>query len=120
MRHVPLADAKPYLAAGHHHVAALRLQEGGADCEYFSVGLSYYLPGGQAEHSPSPVSRVYVVLEGELTVLTDSEEVTLGALDSCLIRPAEARTVVNRANRPATMLVIRAEQVPSAPPQSDQ
>ncbi len=100
-------DAKPYAAAKHTDVTALRLQGFDAsDTDNFWCGLSYYLPGGAAEHSASPLERVYVVLDGEITVTTEAGETVLGPLDSCRIAPGEARAVENRTNRVATMLVI--------------
>jgi mannose-6-phosphate isomerase-like protein (cupin superfamily) len=101
------ADAQAYEAPGHTGVAALRLQ--GADTsnvEHFTVALSHVLPGGGAEHSASPLERVYVVIAGEATVITDETEVTLAANDSCFIPAGEARTLVNRSNEVATIIVV--------------
>jgi quercetin dioxygenase-like cupin family protein len=103
-----LADAKPYPAPNHSDVVALRLQ--GAEASpagLGSVGLSYYLPGGKAEMSAGPQEKIYVVIEGELTVeLAGGEKAVLKPLDSCLIEPGEAREVRNETNAPATLLVI--------------
>jgi mannose-6-phosphate isomerase-like protein (cupin superfamily) len=70
------------------------------------VGLSYFLPGGGAESSATPIEKVYVVVEGELTFVTDDGEQVLGPLDSCRLAPGERRSVENRSNRVATMLVL--------------
>ena len=70
------------------------------------VGLSHFLPGGGADESSSKAERVYVVLEGQITVTTEDGPVLLGPLDSCLIPPGETRSVQNASNRPASMLVI--------------
>ncbi len=100
-------DAKPYEAAGHFDVTALRLQGFEAsETENFNCGLSYYLPGGRAEMSASPLERIYVVLDGEITVTTNAGDTVLGSLDSCHIAPGEERAVENRTNRVATMLVV--------------
>ena len=100
-------DAQQYDAPGHSGVAALRLQGWDAsDCKHFSVALSHLLPGGGAEHSASPLERVYVVTAGEITVITDTEEATLGVYDSVHIPSGEARTMVNRSNLPSSLIVI--------------
>ena len=62
--------------------------------------------GGGADDSSSEAERVYVVLEGQITVTTEDGPVVLGPLDSCLIPPGETRSVQNATNRPASMLVI--------------
>jgi mannose-6-phosphate isomerase-like protein (cupin superfamily) len=50
---------------------------------------------------------VYVVIAGEATVITDDDgEVTLAAHDSCFIPAGEARTLVNRSNEVATLIVV--------------
>jgi mannose-6-phosphate isomerase-like protein (cupin superfamily) len=102
-----LADATPYEAPRHVDVRALRLQGFDASAaEGFWVGLSHYLPGGRAEHDATPLEKVYVVTEGEITVVTDAGEATLRSYDSCYLAPNEARSVENRTNRPASMLVV--------------
>ncbi len=100
-------DAMPYEAAKHNDMIALRLQGFDAsDTGNFWCGLSYFLPGGGAERSSSPLERMYVVIDGEVTVITDEGETILSRLDSCHIAPGEARAVENRTNRVATMLVV--------------
>jgi len=100
-------DAKPYEAARHNDMIAPRLQWMEATAtDNFWCGLSYFLPGGGAERSASPLERVYVVIDGEVTVITDAGETVLGPLDSCRIAPDEMRAVENRTNRVATMLVV--------------
>jgi mannose-6-phosphate isomerase-like protein (cupin superfamily) len=103
-----LADARPYEAPNHVGTSTLRLQ--GYDAtgtKVFWVGLSHFLPGGGTEHADAtPVEKVYVVLEGEVTIVTDEGEVTLGPLDSCYLAPNETRAIENRTNRPATMLTV--------------
>jgi len=102
-----IADALPYDAARHFGVATLRLHGGEqTDAERVVVGISYFLPDGGAEESSSPAERVYVVLEGQLTVTTGDGPVVLNPMDSCLIPPGETRSVLNTSNRPASMLVI--------------
>jgi quercetin dioxygenase-like cupin family protein len=100
-------DAKPYDAAKHFGMVGLRLQGFDASpTENFWVGLSHFLPGGGAEESSSPLERVYVVLAGEVTVTTGGGETTLGPMDSCHLASGEKRSIVNRTNAAASMLVV--------------
>lgn len=109
-----IADAKLYEAKFHYQMAAIQLQ-GGAESEtrHLTVGLSHFLPGGGVTRSASPTEKVYVVVTGSLTIITDDGEVTLEPLDSCLIAPGEARAIENRTNEVATILV--AVSKPEAP-----
>jgi quercetin dioxygenase-like cupin family protein len=102
-----LTQARSYTAPKHHEMVALRLQGFDAsDAKAFWVGLSHFLPGGGAERDGSAPEKVYVVIDGEVTITTDGGEATLGPLDSCFLASGEARAVENRTNRPATMLVL--------------
>jgi uncharacterized cupin superfamily protein len=102
-----IAETTPYEAARHHDVTALRLQGFDASsASRFWVGLSHYEPGGSAERDVSATEKVYIVLDGEVTVLTDDGEVALGPLDSCYLAPGEARAVENRTRTRASMLVV--------------
>ena len=109
MKKVRLDEVKPYAAQGHFNMVALRLSgkdETGA--EKFCVGLSHFLPGGGAEYAyeDSPTEKVYIVLEGEITVKTKTEELTLGPLDVLYIAPNEGREIINKTNKPVSMLVV--------------
>lgn len=108
MRITRLADAEAFSAPGHSGVGPLRLQ-GGQDTptEQVTVVLSHYLPGGQADMSPQPVETVYVLLSGELVMISDGQEATLAPYDSVHFTPGTVRQVVNRSPLPASMLVIR-------------
>lgn len=100
-------DAEPYDAPNHFGVVGLRLQgfeEGGPLNQW--VGLSQFLPGGGAGPDSTPFEKVYVVLEGEMTVIIDGEETVLGKYDSCTISPDEVRKIENRRNDTCTMLVV--------------
>ena len=100
-------DAHTYIAPLHHDVLGLRLQ--GHDATHtnaFWVGLSYFLPGGRADRSVTPFEKVYVVVEGQVTLSTDDDEQVLCALDSCVIPAGEYRAIVNLTNKVASMLVI--------------
>jgi len=100
-------DAQAYEAPNHWDVKGLRLQgfeEGGPTNQW--VGLSQFLPGGGAGPDSTPFEKVYVVLEGEMTVIIDGAETVLGKYDSATIAPDEVRTIENRSNHTCTMLVV--------------
>lgn len=101
------SDVASYEAANHHACSSFRLQGFDASpSENFWVGMSHFLPGGGCTHESSPLEKVYVAVAGEITVITDDDETTLGPMDSCHIASGEARSVVNRTNQPASMLVV--------------
>ena len=99
--------AKPYDAKNHFDMTAMRLQGADAtDCKDFWVGHSTFLPGGGTEWGSSPTSKVYVIVDGHMTVKTAKEELELGPRDSIYLEPNEERSILNKRNQPATMLVI--------------
>lgn len=107
MQVMRLDSAQPYEADRHFDMRGLRLQGFDASpAENFWVGLSCFLPGGGAESDATPVEKVYVVLDGTVTVITDEGETQLGPLDSCYLKPGERRAILNNTNRPASMLVV--------------
>ncbi len=100
-------DALPYEAPNHWGVVGLRLQgfeDGGPENQW--VGLSQFLPGGGAGPDATPFEKVYVVLDGEMTVIVDGEETVLGRYDSCTVAPGEVRKIENRSNHTCRMLVV--------------
>jgi mannose-6-phosphate isomerase-like protein (cupin superfamily) len=103
-----LDEAVPYRPPKHSatcHAMYLQHRSLGSDAPFW-VGCSYYLPGARAEWDASPLPKVYVVLDGELTVAVDGEEQRLGPMDSVYLAPSENREVRNDTNRVATMLVV--------------
>jgi glyoxylate utilization-related uncharacterized protein len=107
MQLVRIAEANPYEAPGHFDMRGLRLQGFDAsDTQGFWVGLSNFLPGGGAQRDATPLEKVYVVVEGEVTVTTDDGDVTLRRYDSCHLAANEGRSIENRTNLPALMLVV--------------
>jgi quercetin dioxygenase-like cupin family protein len=99
-------DAQPYEAPGHFDMRGLRLQGFDASpVQSFWVGLSNFLPGGGAEMEATPLEKVYVVIEGKVTVTTADGEAELGRFDSCHLAAGEARSIENKTNLPALMLV---------------
>ncbi|MAR50011.1 MAG: cupin [Rhodobacteraceae bacterium] len=107
MKVTRLDDAKPYDAPNHFGVVGLRLQgfeDGGPTNQW--VGYSQFLPGGGAGPDSTPFEKIYVVIEGEMTVIIGETEVTLGKLDSCTIGANEVRKIENRKNGICKMLVV--------------
>ena len=76
-----LSDVSKYEPPSHFDCAALRLQGWDAsDSSNFWVGLSHFLPGGGTTHEATPLEKVYVVVRGEVTVITDDAELTQARL----------------------------------------
>ncbi len=101
------SDAQAYEAPNHWDVSGLRLQgfeDGGPENQW--IGFSQFLPGGGAGPDSTPFEKVYVVLEGEMTVETDAATAVLGPMDSCTIPPGEVRRIENKTNHICKMLVV--------------
>lgn len=103
-----IADAESYEPErDHYDMCGLRLQGAGVSpAAKFWVGLSHFLPGGGAETSQGEVEKVYVVLNGTLTVSSRDSVAELSALDSCHLAAGEPRRIENRTTMPASMLVV--------------
>jgi len=100
------SDAKPYEAPNHRAYSSLRLfgaEAGGT--QTLIVGISHFLPGGGAGPDASPPEKVYIVLEGELTVIVGGKETVVKRGDSCYIGPNESREIINRSNQVCTIFV---------------
>ena len=109
MKKFSLSDAKPYAAAKHFNMTAMRLQgKEETGIQKFWVGVSYFLPGGGAEwaYEDNSNEKVYIVLDGEITVKNKQEEVTLRPMDSLYLGPNEGRSILNKTNKPVTMMVV--------------
>ena len=114
MKKIQLDQVKPYEAPGHFKMVALKLhgkEETGL--EKFWIGLSHFLPGGGAAeyaYEDSPTEKVYFVLNSEITIKTKKEEITLGPWESVYLALHEGRRIINKANKPASMLVAISSQ----------
>ena len=109
MRVTRISDAEPFAPVGHEGVGPVRLQGGASTpTDKFTVALSHYLPGGAAQLAPQDAETVYVLISGELVMCSEGVDETLGPFDSVHFTTGTTRTVENRTNLPATMLVIRA------------
>lgn len=97
-----------YEAPKHFDMRCLRLQGFDAsDANFAWIGFSHFLPGARADMDVSPLEKIYVALEGEITIeLGDGTVDVLRKFDSCLIPGGEARAVRNNTNSVAAMLVV--------------
>jgi uncharacterized cupin superfamily protein len=100
------SEAPSYTAPLHHDVSTVRLQghEAG-DTDGFWVGVSVYQPGGMAETAATKEEMVYVVLEGELVITAEQTETVLRRLDSVHFCKGEVRSIQNRSDQEALLLV---------------
>jgi glyoxylate utilization-related uncharacterized protein len=106
MKKVELKNVKPYDPPKHFNMTALKLHDKESTGASNFIGLSHFLPGGGAEYDEGPMEKIYFVLDGEVTIKTPKEEITLKAWDSIFIGPGEGREIINKTNMPASMLVI--------------
>jgi uncharacterized cupin superfamily protein len=110
MKKIARADSTNYATPPKHFgMNSVRLQgEAESGLKSFWIGCSHYLPGGGLEWcgEDSAEEKVYMVIEGELTVKGANEEYVLGPLDSLYIGPNEGRSVINQGTKPAVMLVV--------------
>jgi quercetin dioxygenase-like cupin family protein len=107
MKVTRLKDAEQYVAPNHYEMRSVRLQ--GFDTEgpqTFWTGYSRFYPGGGAGPDSSPLEKVYIVLDGQLTVKADGQEVILGPMDSCYIGGNVEREVKNNSDAIASMIVV--------------
>ena len=106
MAHInAFTDAVPYTPPAHDGVDCRRLQgmEAGPS-DAFWVGLSVYPPGSSAGPSEVMAESVYVVLDGEFELDCDGTHV-LRKHDSVRFAKGEHRTLTNRSDADATLLV---------------
>lgn len=100
-------DAEVYEAPNHWDVTGLRLQgfeDGGPENQW--IGFSQFLPGGGAGPDSTPFEKVYVVLEGEMTIEWDGNTDVLRAMDSCTVPAGQERRIENKSNHICKMLVV--------------
>ncbi|OWW21185.1 cupin domain-containing protein [Noviherbaspirillum denitrificans] len=98
--------APAYYPPNHDRMHCLRLQghEAGPS-DTLWLGVSHILPGGGTTLDASTVEKHYVVLDGEVVVVTEDGEAVLHKHDSCRLAPGEKRALKNKTNRPATILL---------------
>ena len=117
--HITRFDQAPaYEAPNHFDMRCLRLQgkEAGPSTQMW-MGVSQILPGGHTTLDGSPIEKLYLVLEGRLTLVgqIDGEPVQeqeLGPCDSARCAPGEKRQLINRTNRPVLVALVMANGPP--------
>jgi mannose-6-phosphate isomerase-like protein (cupin superfamily) len=99
-------EAPEYFPPNHFSMRCVRLQghEAGP-AESVWLGVSTIEPGGYTTSDAAPVEKHYVVLEGEVVVVTDQGEAVLTVFDSCRVAPREWRALHNRSGSPAKILI---------------
>ena len=115
MHVVRFSEAPSYHAPGHHKMAMVRLQgreAGPSDTAW--LGVSILEPGGGTTLDSSSVEKLYLVLDGKVTVSNGADEVVLARWDSCRIAPGEGRKLFNATDQQATILLVM--PLPTPPP----
>jgi len=115
-------DAAPaYEAPNHFDMRCLRLQgkEAGPSAQMW-MGMSQILPGGHTTLDDSAMEKLYLVLEGQLTLVGEvdgqpRQEEVLERYDSARFAPGEKRQLINRTNRPVLVALVMANAPPAAP-----
>jgi uncharacterized cupin superfamily protein len=100
------STAPEYFPSNHFQMRCTRLQghEAGPADDLW-IGVSTIEPGGHTTFDASALEKHYVVLDGEVVVITDQEEAVLRRFDSCRLAPGELRKLENRSDVPAAILL---------------
>ena len=108
MEIVRFAAAAEYTLPDHEQVTAKRLQGGDSSTAGFAlVGHSLFPAGAVVPLGTAPIGRIYVVVEGVLSVETaDGVRHRLSRWDSVFVPAGEARAVVNDSDAAAVILVV--------------
>ena len=108
MEIVRFANAPTYTAPGHDDVVARRLQGGEASAaDFVLVGHSAFSNGAVVPMDAAPIGKVYVVVEGAITIeQEDGTRHVLRRSDSVFIPAGEARAVRNESGAPAAIIVV--------------
>lgn len=106
-------QAPAYHPPRHEGMSCLRLQGHEAGQVQAQpalwLGLSIVAPGGYTALDASPLEKHYVVLQGTLTLITETgghqQETELHPFDSVALAPNEARQLINRSPHEARVLL---------------
>jgi len=110
-------QAPEYVAPNHFDMTCLRLQgrEAGPAVQLW-MGMSIFQPGGHTSLEASPIEKHYIVVQGELTVVTERDgqehREVLRQFDSCCYAPGEKRQIINHTDQEARLVLA----MPFAPP----
>jgi hypothetical protein len=114
-----LDQAPEYVAPNHFDMQCLRLQgrEAGPAVQLW-MGMSILKPGGHTSLDGSPIEKHYVVLQGELTLVSELNGVetreVLRTFDSCRFAPGEKRQIINHTQQEARILLAMPFDPPAA------
>jgi quercetin dioxygenase-like cupin family protein len=103
-------QAPVYVAPNHFDMQCVRLQghEAGPS-QALWMGVSTIAPGGHTSLDGSPFEKHYVVLDGEVTLVSElhgqQSEAVLQKHDSACFAPGEKRQLVNRSSQAASILL---------------
>lgn len=105
---VKFADAPFYYPPNHEGVTARRLQgDTASSADMAWVGYSDFPPGVVVPMEAGPIGKIYVVTQGELTIVeSNGVRHSLAQWDSIFIPAGEARGVENDSGAPAAIIVI--------------
>jgi glyoxylate utilization-related uncharacterized protein len=107
MHIVRFDEAPSYDAPGHALTQMVRLQgreAGPTDTVW--LGVSTIAPGGGTTLDASGVEKLYLVLDGTVTVSNGQDKVSLHRWDSCRIAPGEGRQLSNDTDKEASILLV--------------
>ena len=100
-----------YVAGGHNECVPTRLHDvdgaGPNDIEggKMIMGITYFVPGGGTDFGSNPLESIYYILNGEMTLKTETEETVLHAGDSFRCVGGVAKSVTNTSQEVVQMLV---------------
>lgn len=102
---VKATEGKEYDAKRHFGMWGMQKIVAGQQSKRVTVSTSYFLPNGGAEMCSSPAERIYMVLEGSITVCGPNEKHVLEAGDIIYIAPGEDRDMAVNNNTYAKVMV---------------
>lgn len=95
-----------YTAPGHNECVPTRLHDpADVDGGKLIMGITYFIPGGGTDFGANPLESIYYILEGEMTLKTETEETVLKAGDSYHCCGGAAKSVTNTGDTVCQMLV---------------
>ena len=95
-----------YEAPGHNECVPTRLHDpNDVDGGKMIMGITYFVPGGGCEYGANPQESIYYILEGEMTLKTETEETVLHAGDSFHCCGGTKKSVANTGDTVTQMLV---------------
>lgn len=105
---VKFANAPFYYPPNHEGVTARRLQgDKASSADVAWVGYSDFPAGVIVPMEAGPISKIYIVTQGTLTIVqADGVRHSLAQWDSIFIPAGEARGVENDSGAPAAIIVV--------------